>query len=181
MSNPKQYNINELLEYKKELEANVEEKMNEITNESLKYEEIKSIDHKNSKRNKTYKPREQVNLQEYYQQLFGFIDELAKVKIAIQKYNADKILALLQQRDAMRKKHSALIKIKANLPKKKHRATVPVRENEDGEVLETEEHVSEPMFPVKDVETQLSQFAAEERKTNTKIQQMNLSAKVKLE
>lgn len=113
--------------------------------------------------------------------MFGLIDELAKVKIAIQKYNAEKIVEELQKRDAIRKKHSALIKIKANLPKKKNRESNPIRENQEtGEVLETEEIISEPMFPVKDVEEQLSQFASEERKTNTSIQKTNLSAKITL-
>lgn len=176
----KTLNINELLEYKKELEAGIDEKQAEITKETLTYEELKSTDHKNSKRNKTYKPRERVNLQEYYQSLFGMIDELARVKIAIQRYNADKVVEQLQKRDALRKKYSALTKIKAMLPKKKHRTTKPLRVNEDDEVLETEEHISEPMFPVKEVEEQLKQTASEERKVNTNIQKTNLNAKINL-
>jgi len=179
--NTKTYNINELLEYKKELEADIGQKNSEITNESLKYEEFNTTDHKNSKRNKTYTPRKKVSLTDYYQELFGLIDELARVKIAIQKYNAEQVVDELHKRTALRMKHEVLTNIRSNLPKKKHRQSSVTRENtETGEALESEEHIVEPMFPIKDVEDQLRQTASEERKTNTQIQKTNLSAKITL-
>ena len=177
----KQYNINELLELKKELEESIVEKHNEITNTSLTYEETITTDHVNAKRNKTYKPREKIALEQYYQEVYGLIDKLAKVRVAIQKYNAQQVVEMLQKRDGFRQKHAVLMKIKGNLPKKKSRASNPIRtKDETGEVLESQEYIAEPMFSIAEIDKQLSQLSSEERKINTEIQRTNLNAKVSI-
>lgn len=175
------YNINELLERKKELEAQILEKSKELNCEELKYRKEVTVDHTRDDKNiSEYIPREKQTIDEYTKPIFDMIDELAKVKTAIQKYNASKVLGDLQKREATRIKHNYLSAVRQNLPKDKEHSRKVTRADKDGVALETTEVSAEPMFDRKEVETRMNQFAAQERKINTSIQKQNLNAKIEL-
>jgi len=175
------YNINELLERKKELETQLNEKAKELDCEELKYRKEITVDHtRNDKNISEYIPREKQTIDEYTKPIFDLIDELAKVKTAIQKYNAQKVLGELQKREATRIKHNYLSIIKNKLPKDKEHSRKVTRADKEGVALETTEVSVEPMFERKEVEKRMNQFAAQERKVNTEIQRQNLNAEIEL-
>jgi len=174
------YNINELLEKKKELEEQIFEKVSSVNGEELKYRKDVTIDHTREDRTSEYVPRPKQNIDQFTQETFGLIDELVKVKTAIQKYNAQKVLGELQKREAVRIKHKYLDSIKHNLPENKEHKRQVTRQDKDGVALETTEITVEPMFEKKDVEKRMNEFAAQERKINTDIQKQNLNAKIQL-
>jgi len=177
----KTYNINELLEKKKAIEKELMEK-SRINSEDLIFEKQKIIDHKNEKRTKEYVPREQIGLDVYVTEVSSLSKELAKVKSAIAKHNVQALEGLLQNREALRLQRDFLTTLKDTLKKVKRsrRADVTREVHETGEALETTEITTEPMFAVKEVEKMLSNVAEQERKINTEIQKVNLSAEVEL-
>lgn len=174
------YNVNELLEKKKDLESQLKEKIS-VSSDDVKFIEDKVIDHTNDKNNRTITPRAKVNLVEFTRTFFGIADELARVKTAIQQYNANKVAAMLQERDSIRGKIGYLKSIKLVLPTKSDYGRNINRQDKDGVTLETFERRTEPMFPKEEVEKQINQLAAQERKLNTAIQRMNLEAEVEVQ
>lgn len=174
------YNVNELLEKKKDLEAQIKEKIS-VNSDDVKFIEDKIIDHTNDKNTRTIVPRAKVSLIEFTRTYFGIADELANVKTAIQQYNASKVAAMLQERDAIRTKIGYLKSIKIVLPKEAGYGRNINRQDKDGVTLETFERRTEPMFPKEEVEKQINQFAAQERKLNTAIQKLNLEAEVEVQ
>ena len=175
----KTYNINELLERKKELEEQVKDELT-IDKMSLQFVEQVITDHLNAKNNKTITQRERVDLVGFSQKFNGMVEELAKVKTSIQKYNAETLLGKLHDRDSIRSRIAYLKRIKESLLKEKQYQRKVSREGKEGEPLETTEVTVEPMFKRTDVETMLNQLAAQERKVNTEMQKLNLNATIEL-
>jgi len=177
----KKYNINELLEKKKELEEQIEDAMEEITPEELTYIEEKVTDYSGDKEKITpYVKRDKKSLTEFCQTIFGYIDELAKVKTAIQKYNADNILGDLQKREATRNKISILERIKLSVPVNEQHTRNVTRKGKEDETLEITEVTKKPMFDRKEVDKQKNEYSAQERKLNTQIQKQNLNATIEI-
>ncbi len=174
------YNINELLEKKKELERQIVDKVQEVNCEELKYRKELTVDHTRDDRKSEYIPREKQTVDQFCHEIYGLIDELMKVKTAIQKYNASKVLGELQKREAVRVKHKFLEAVKGNLPKDKEHSKKVTRQDKEGVALETTEISVEPMFERKEVEKRLNELASQERKINTGIQKQNLNAKIEL-
>jgi hypothetical protein len=179
MPEGKTFNINELLERKKELENKIKIEL-DVDKESLLFVEQTITDHTNPKNNKKIVLREKKSLVDYSQKFNGMAEELAKVKTAIQKHNADAVLGKLHERESVRKKIEYLNKIKMFLTKDKKYQRSVTRTGKEGETLETTEITNEPMFSRDEVDKQLNQLAAQERKINTEIQKLNLEAKVTL-
>lgn len=176
----KEYNINELLEYKKELESQITEALG-IPADDLTYNKTEITDHTREKNNITiYEKKPQITIETYTTPSFGLMDELAKVKEAIQTYNAKSIIDLLQKREAIRNKIVLLDAIKTNLPKSEEHNRTPSRVTTEGATLETTERWAKPMFSLETIEKMKNEFAAEERKLNTQIQKQNLDAKITL-
>jgi len=174
------YNINELLEEKKAIEEQVEEKLSFNPGE-LSYIKKETIDYTNPDNSTEFIPKEKIDLKEFTQEFYGLVERLAGVKEAIQKYNAEQILGLLQKRDSVRTKITYLDLVKQNLNREKQSSTRATRKGKENETLEAEKTTIEPMFPLKDVETQYNNLAAQERQLNTEIQKKNLDAKITLE
>jgi len=170
------YNINELLEYRKEIEKQIRERMGFSVNELI-YTEKNIIDFTNEKNNRTMTDRARVTSEQFCQEIFGLIDQLAKVKTSIQKYNAEQVAELLNTRDAIRSKIKFLEIVKKTLPKEKKQGRQVTRQNDKNETLEVTEIVVEPMFELKPIEKQFNEFAAQERKLNTEIQKTNLNVR----
>lgn len=179
MPEGKTFNINELLERKKELEGKLSIEL-DVDKDSLLFVEQTVTDHTNPKNNKKITVRERRELVAYTQKFNGMAEELAKVKTAIQKYNTEQVLGKLHERESVRKKIEYLNKIKMFLTKEKKYQRSVSRVGKEGETLETTEITNEPMFSRDDVDNQLNQLAAQERKINTEIQKLNLEAKVTL-
>lgn len=171
------YNINELLEKKKALEEKIEEKL-KIDGSTLTYGEEDIIDYSNPKNNRKIIPRERVDFITYRQEFYGIVEELAKVKTAIQKYNAKNVLGKIQERENIRSKIEYLKRIKPVLPTESKNAQRVTRQDKDGKSLEVIRTKYEPMFEKKEVEEELDRLAAKERKINTEIQKLNLNAEI---
>lgn len=174
------YNINELLEKKKELEEQILEKTKGLTSEDMKYKKEVIIDHTHDDRQSVYSPKPKQELSEFCQVVFGLIDELEKVKTAIQKYNAEQVLGDIQKRESARIKYSFLKRMKDLLPKDKSHSRKVTRQDSDGVALETTDITTEPFFESEEIEKRMNQYAAQERKINTSIQKKNLDAKIEL-
>lgn len=176
----KKYNINELLEKKKYLERQLVEKTGVQQEKDLSYVEEKTIDRKNPDNNRKTVPKAKVELTGYTNVAYGLIDELAKVKEAIQKFNSGEVLSLLQKRTAVRNKLSYLNNIKAALPRDRNSSRQVLSEDSEGNPVEIKETVVEPMFGYEVVEKHLNELSAEERKLNSEIQKLNLNAEITL-
>ena len=175
------YNINELLEKKKAIEKELMEKAR-INSQDLIFEKRKIIDHKNESRTRDYLPRDQAKLGEFVLEVSSLSQELARVKSAIAKHNVQKLEGLLQDRESLRLQRDFLTSLRDILRriKKTFNRDVTREVVDTGEALETTEITTQPMFAVKEVEKMLSNIAEQERKINTEIQKINLSAKVEL-
>lgn len=178
MGEERKFNVNELLERKKELESEISE--NTIEPEELKHREEKIIDFVSAKNSRTVETRPKITLEEYSQRYYGLLTELEKVKTAIQKYNAENVLGKLYKRDELRRKIEYLTKIKSVLIENKQYGRQITRQNKEGETLEATEIEIEPMFEKKLVQNQIDQLSAEQRKINTEIQKLNLQAEIPL-
>ena len=174
------FNVNELLERKKQLEDKEKEMLTLVTKESLEFRQENIIDYTNNKANRTLMPRPKVSLTEYMQVYNGVVDELSKVKGAIQKFNADSLLGEIYLRDNARKKLVYLERLKALVPREKKFGNQVTRQDKDGVALERIEVTIEPMFSREEIDNQFDEIAAQERKTNTNIQRKNLEAKISL-
>jgi len=173
------YNINELLELRKELENKVKEKTN-FQVESLTYVEDKYTDYTNNKNNRIVKPRVKTTLNEYTTEIFNILSKLSKVKTSIQKFNSENNLIYLNERESIRNKLKFLENIKKTIPTEVKSGRQVTRQDKDGGTIEVREQIIEPMFELKEVEKQYDQLAAEERKLNTGIQKRNLNAAIEL-
>lgn len=173
------YNINELLERKKDLENQIAEKR-KINPEELKYAKETYTDHTNATNTKVYEARPRVTLDEYARIMQSLTEELSKVKTAIQKYNAEKVLDLIHEREAARTKIAYFKDVKANLLRDTQHGRRVTRQNKDGETLESADVLVEPMFKVEEVQKRIDQLAAQERKLNTAIQKQNLDASIEV-
>ena len=174
----KQFNINELLERKKQLEEQENEFRANIDPKELVYREEQIKDHTNSKNNREVIPRSKVTLAQYCKKHNGIIDELKNCKVAIQKFNAEKVLGKIQERDSVRKKVLLLEKLKALVPRENQFGRQVTRKDKDGVALETVEIKEEPMFTREEIDKCFDELAAQERKLNTEIQKENLNAKI---
>lgn len=174
------YNINELLERKNELEVQVKELAGLVTSDVLKYRKEIRIDHTNGDKKSECVLRPKVTLTVFTQKVFGRIDELEKIKILIQKYNAENVLGEIQKRESARNKIGFLNLVKKNLPRDTLHNRDVSREDPDGVALESLDVTTEPMFPADDVDVMHDQFAAQERKINTSIQKKNLEAVIEI-
>lgn len=174
----KYYNINELLERKKELEQQIQE-LRDIDSNELQYQKEIFTD-VNSGQIKTYEHREKVSLIDYTMKFNGLLEELAKIKTTIAKFNAKEISEMLYKRDLCRTKHDYLKNIKNKLSKNKQQGRKVTRQNNEGVALEFVDFELSPMFSIEEVEKQMNETAAEERKLNTEIQKLNLNAKLKI-
>lgn len=176
------HNINELLERKKELETKIEDRTQHINPEELKYAKEVRTDHTMTDKKdavRELEPRKKKSLAEYTRDTFSMIDELAKVKTAIQAFNAEVLHDRLFKRDATRKKISLLNSIKPHLITETQYGRKVLREDPESHApLETAEITVEPMFEMVDVEKELDTHARDERKTNTEIQKLNLNAEI---
>jgi len=174
------FNINELLEKKKDLEGKIVEAVKNIKTSDLEYVKEIVIDHTREDKESIYEPRKQETLENYSQQMYGYISDLAKVKTAIQKYNAEKVLGMLQGRESARIKINFLKKIKAALPSEVGHTRDVTRRDKEEVALESIDKTTTPMFDAKGIDKQLDQLAAQERKTNTEIQRLNLEAQIEI-
>lgn len=175
----KTYNINELLERKKHLDEQISESIS-IRGDDLTYREEKTIDRLNSTNNRVSILKQKVTLDKFSQTINGYIDELAKTKIVIQTYNSGEVSKLLQKRDSVRTKIRFLKKIKMSLPKDTQNGRKVISQDSNNVPIEIAEITVEPMFEFSDVEKQLNELSAEERKLNTEIQKLNLNAEITL-
>lgn len=173
------YNINELLDLKKHLEEQVSDGL-EVNLKELTFTKETIIDRTNDKNNRESIPRSRVSLQEFSRTINGYVDELAKVKIAIQKYNSGEVSTLLQKRESTRTKIQYLKNIKRELPRDMRKGRNVLTQDKDNVPIEVVEVINEPMFELKEVDTQLNELCAEERKLNTEIQKLNLNAEITL-
>lgn len=173
------YNINELLDKKKFLEAEIYEKQH-FDQKEVTYQEEEIVDRLNSKNNRKVVPRAQVTLNEFVQTYNSLVEELAKVKTAIQQFNAKEVSELLQKRDSVRRKIQYLQNIKTKVPRDKTANRQVISQDSNGVPVETILKTVQPMFELSEVEKQLNELAAEERKLNTEIQKLNLNAKISL-
>lgn len=176
----KTYNINELLERKKELEEQLVETSN-FQQTDLVYEKQKIVDVTNKGNNREIETRKQISLNDFTMKYNGLLNELSKIKIAIAKFNAENTSELLYKRESARNRIEYLRKIKSNLKKDKQEGRKVTRQNNEGETLEFVDFEIRPMFTIEEVEKQFNETAAEERKLNTQIQKINLDAKISLE
>ncbi len=176
----KQFNINELLDKKKQLEKQEKEFIEEIGPSDLMYRVEDVTDHTNKKNNRKMIPRQKQTLFEYCQRYNGVVDELRDIKTAIQKYNAKTVVGLIQQRDNARKKLVLLTKLKENVPREKKFGRQVTRQDKDGVALETVDIIEEPMFTREEIGVLFDEVAAQERKCNTAIQKENLNARIKI-
>lgn len=172
----KKYNVNELLEKKKDLEKQLEE-FGSISQNDLEYDKKIFIDHTNDDKEKVIEQRPRITLNEFTKKYNTAVLELSGVNIAIQKHNAKAVVELLQKRESFRKRISFLENIKRMLPKNKEHQRGISRQKDD-KILETVEVIKEPMFSLDDIEKQYNECAAEERKLNTEIQKINLNAQI---
>jgi len=175
-----EYNINELLEKKKQLEEQEKELIQGVDAEDVTYRLETIVDHTSKKNNRQIESKKKVTLLEFMQRYNGTIDELTRVKTAIQKYNADNILGKIQERDNNRKKIRFLEKLKAVALREKKIGRQVTRQDKDGVALETVEVIIEPMFTREEIDKKFDELAAQERKINTEIQRENLNAKISL-
>ena len=192
-----EYNINELLEKKKQLEEQEKELIQGVDAEDVTYRLETIVDHTSKKNNRQIESKKKVTLLEFMQRYNGTIDELTRVKTAIQKYNADNILGKIQERDNNRKKirfleklFSVIVsfkkkirfleKLKAVALREKKIGRQVTRQDKDGVALETVEVIVEPMFTREEIDKKFDELAAQERKINTEIQRENLNAKISL-
>ncbi len=172
------YNINELLEKKKELESQIQEELN-IDSNTLVYQKEKLKDLQNNiDRDIEVRPKKSLN--EYSQKHNGLVSELSKIKTAISKFNAEFVSENLYKREASRNKIEYLKRIKSNLKKDKQEGRRVTRTNSDGVALEIVDFEIRPMFEYEEVEKLINQTSAEERKLNTEIQKINLNAEIEL-
>ena len=174
------YNINELLERKNEIEAQVKDLVKMVTSDILKYRKEVRIDHTNGDKTSEYIPRPRVTLTLFTRKVFERVEELEKVKTLIQKYNAENVLGEIQRRESARNKIGYLNLIKKNLPRDTQHSRDVSREDGEGVALESLDVTTEPMFPADDVDVMHDQFAAQERKINTSIQKKNLEAIIEI-
>lgn len=173
------FNINELLEQKKHLESKIKEKTDTLNDNELKYVKEVVTDHKNNT-TRDYTPREKIALNTFLNEFNGLVDQLASVKTAIQRYNAESVLGKLHEREATRLKQSYVTAVKKKLLREKQYQRKILRQDKDGGALETSEVTVEPMFEYSEVEKLLDTLAATERRVNTEIQKINLNAEIKL-
>lgn len=174
----KQFNINELLDKKKQLEEQEKEFINGIEAKDLLYRVDNVTDHTNNKNNRQLIPRQKQTLTEFCQKYNGMVDELKSIKIAIQKYNASKVVDKIQERDNARKKLVLLEKLKELVTREKKFGRQVSRQDKDGVALETVQSTEEPMFTREEIDSFYDEVAAQERKCNTEIQKENLNAKI---
>ena len=175
----KKYNINELLDEKKHLEEQIIEKVN-VSSRDLTFVKETTIDRQDKKNNREIVLKPKVSLVNFSQVYNGYVDKLAKVKTAIQKFNANDVAELLQNRDAVRSKILLLKSVKDHLPDDLAKSRSVISTDKDGSPIEVLETINEPMFELSDIDTQLDKFCTEERKLNTDIQRLNLSAEITL-
>lgn len=175
----KRYNINELLDKKKELEKKIMEKSEGLTAADLTYIKEEITDHTTNKKRDII-PKEKQTLPEFITEFKGIVEELSKIKTALQKYNAEKVLGKLQNREMNRVMNSYLDKIKSILPKDMTTANKATRIGTEGNTLESVFITNEPFFKHSEVEKMMSETSAEERKLNTDIQKENLNANIEL-
>jgi hypothetical protein len=172
------YNINELLDKKKDLEKQLDNFKKVDTLELLYTKEV-FTDHSNDDKTKTIEKRPKITFAEYTQKFNTTIEELRKINIAIQKHNANNVVELLQQRDEARAKIAYLDSIIMYLPRDRNHQRGVSRQHE-GKIIESVEMITEPMFDIKEIEKQYNEAAALERKLNTNIQKINLNSEVEL-
>lgn len=170
------YNINELLERKKDIESEINN--SEIKNNDLTHTKTEYIDTLNSKNNKIIESNNKIDLKEYVTKFFGLLDELSVIKTAIQEFNAKEVLGLLHKRNALREQIKYMQIIKNNLKSDKKFNRVTTRTDESGSPLEITETTTEPMFEIKDVEKWINELSSQQRKINTGIQKLNLNAEI---
>lgn len=175
----KKYNINELLDKKKHLDEQINENLI-IKSNDLTYIEENTIDRVNPKNNRKSVPKSRVNLKEFSQTINGYVNELASVKTAIQQYNSGEVSSLLQKRESVRTKIQYLKNIKNNLPRDMKKGRTVLTQDKENVPIEILEQTHEPMFELSEVEKQLNELCAEERKFNTDIQRLNLNAEITL-
>jgi len=173
------YNINELLEKKKEIETQIRDFATEITALSLTYKKDVYTDLA-SKEEKVYEDKKKLSLNEYTQKFNGLVEELAKIKTAISKFNAEFTAELLYKREKARNTFMCLNSIKNHLPTNDEKGRKVTRTNNEGIALEMYDFEKVPMFAMNELENRINETAAEERKLNTKIQLLNLQAEIEL-
>lgn len=173
------YNLNELLERKKELETKIQEE-NNINANNLVYEKQTIVDVNNTKNSRVIETRPQVSLNDFTMKFNGLLNELTKIKTEIVKFNAENNINLLNKRESAREKIKYLTKIKQNLKKDKQEGRKTTRTDNTGVALEYVDFTIKPMFDIEEVEKQLNESSAEERKLNTQIQKINLNAQIEL-
>lgn len=174
------YNINELLDKKKELDSQISEMLN-INQVDLTYEKQNFKDlHNNTE--KAYELRPQKSLDQFSQKFNGLVSELSEIKTAISIFNAQETSALLYKRESVRNKITYLNNVKRALtPIQPNQGRKVTRHDVNNVALEVVDFEIRPMFEVEVVEKQLNEASAEERKLNTQIQRVNLNAEIELE
>lgn len=175
----KTYNINELLEMKKELENQIMEELN-VNAIDLIYEKQTIRDLTNKDNNREIEIRKQIDLNNFSMKYNGLVKRLSEIKTAIAKFNADKISELLYNRESARNRIEYLKRLKTNIKKDKQEGRNVTRQNSEGVALEIVDFEVRPMFELEDIEKQLNETCAEERKLNTEIQRINLNAQIEL-
>ena len=173
------YNVNELLEMKKAFEKKLEE-LSQIRKEDLVFVTIKTIDYTNEKNTRELVARPRINASDFVSEFTKVADELAKVKAAIQKHNAESLTGKICERESLRRKIVYLDLVKSNLGRDKQFGRTVTRKDINQATQEVQETLGEPMFDYKDIEKMVDEFAKQERKTNTEIQRLNLEKTIEL-
>ena len=173
------YNINELLEEKKELEDQIIEFGRGVSTEKLTHKLVTTTDHTKDVEPIVYEPQPVVTLDNYLEGFNTMVKRLADIKGAIQDYNAKNILGKLQTREQLRSKIDVLTNIEGTLPINGDKETQPIR-GRDNILIQSVVTETKPMFNKKEVRKQLNELSAQQRKINTEIQKENLNAKIDL-
>ena len=176
----KTFNVNELLDKKKYVEQQINEKLGVVSEAALTYSKETITDRDKPENNREIEAKKKVTIAEFSQTLNGMIDEVASIKTAVHKHNAEKVINLLQKRNATRTKIQFLDKIKQHLPRDTKSGRQVLSQTTEGVPVEIRSVVDEPMFEIDAVNKIYDELAATERKLNTDIQKLNLDAKITL-
>ncbi|MEK6935850.1 MAG: hypothetical protein AABW67_03615 [Nanoarchaeota archaeon] len=156
------------------------EELAQIRPEELVFTVVKIIDYTNDKNNRTIETRPKIVAAEYVIEFNKTADEIAKIKTAIQKHNAETLSGKICEREAIRKKINFLYAIKQLLKREPQTRRDVTRKDINNVTLETQETIIEPMFSFKEIDKMKDEFGKQERKINAEIQKLNLDKTVEL-
>ena len=174
-----EYNINELLDMRKHLEAKQKEVENSLTPQKLCTMEETERDLMNGKERQIRKS-DVHTLEDIAAEHAQVTSELVKVKTAITKYNATVLQDKLFKREECRNKIAYMNSVKKMLPMNPEYTKQIISQSKEGVVQLLLERKVIPSFSREAIDKMTDQFAKEERKLNTEIQKLNLEQKIEV-